>query len=76
MKHGCHNRWPFNESYDAQDGYVTMEISGEKVRVAKVVEVPHTMTTDCQYTKANQNDLKCFGCSHRAVPVVDTTEMF
>lgn len=76
MKHPCQNRLPFNAHYTAQDGYVTLEISGEKVRLAKVVEVPHTMTTDCQYTKTNQHDPKCFGCCHRAVPAVDTTEMF
>lgn len=76
MKHACHGRWPFNERYDAQDGYTTLEIAGEKVRVARVVEVPHTMTTSCQYTKTNQNDPKCFGCSHREVPAVDVTEMF
>lgn len=78
MSYGCFNRPRFNSAYEANGGHFNAVFGdvGPEMRIPKVVMVPHRNTTDCQYTKTNQSDPKCFGCSHRAVPVVDTTAMF
>ena len=63
MTYACHNRKPFNPFHHAQDGYYANSAS----RLQKLVDVPHVMTTDCQYTKTDlgKTDPKCEGCKHK-----------
>lgn len=60
-KHGCHNRPPFRDWHHAQDGYHANTTS----RVQRLVQIPHVMTRDCQYTKQEPGDQRCAGCCHQ-----------
>lgn len=63
--YGCHNRKPFVDSIEQQDGWVER---GD-TRNAVLVETPHRMAKDCQYThtKLGQDDKRCAGCLWRVV---------
>lgn len=64
---GCHNKpRPTAEStYPAQDGYIdaVKSAGGEPTRLPRVVQVPHRMSTTCQYDKS-ATDAGCAGCQH------------
>ena len=66
---GCHNRKPYATSYLAQDGHHQLQegVTGNP-RAPRYVEVPHAMTTDCQYTHTDlgRKDAGCHGCKWRA----------
>ena len=68
--YGCHNRKPFHPFYHAQDGYKQKKLMPgfvDSTRHDNVVQIPHVMTKDCQYTKTDlgKTDLKCEGCKHK-----------
>ncbi len=35
-------------------------------RLPRIVQIPHVMTTDCQFTKHNPTDAGCTGCNHQS----------
>ncbi len=37
-------------------------------RLPRIVQIPHVMTTDCQFTKHNPTDPGCAGCNHQSKP--------
>ena len=53
---GCHNRAPYKPATELRDHHGTL-----------VAAWPHSMTTDCQYTRSNlgQADTRCNGCRWR-----------
>ena len=69
--YGCHNKprpeygapilvqqyW-HQMSGHASDGTIGL--------LARMVDIPYVMSTDCQYTKQHAGDPQCAGCSHRA----------
>lgn len=65
MSHGCHNRPPFRDWHHAQDGYHRMSKPEAGTRLPRIVQIPHVMTRDCQYTKLNPTDAGCTDCCHR-----------
>ena len=66
---GCHNRADYKPSYLAQDGYYKSEPGMPLARIPRMVEVPFTMSPDCQYTKSElgQRDAGCIGCMRKEV---------
>lgn len=70
---GCYNHPPYRESYPAQDGYYPSEPGMPPARIQRMVEVPHRMTTGCQYTLdplVGMHDEKCKGCVWRKPEMV------
>lgn len=63
--HGCFNRQDFKPWHHAQDGYWPMSKDEAGTRLPRIVQIPHQMTTDCQYTKLNPTDQACKGCKHQ-----------
>lgn len=65
--YACHNKPREVPTYLAQDGYFPPIERGMGYwhRTARYVEVPHVMSTDCRYDRA-QSDSRCSGC--RAKP--------
>ncbi len=61
MSYGCYNRQPFAPHQRVQDGYIETS-SG---RIDRIVDMPHAMTKDCQYTHSDlgQADAGCKGCT-------------
>lgn len=35
-------------------------------RLPRIVQIPHQMTRECQYTKHNPTDAGCTGCNHQS----------
>lgn len=64
---GCHNHSPYRESYPAQDGYYPSEPGMPPARIPRMVEVPFSMSPDCEYTKSDlgRADVGCAGCIRR-----------
>lgn len=66
MLNGCHNRKPFQKSYEGQFGWTPVEqVHGMRVRVPVVERVPHRMTTACQYSLLTRDDPGCVGCTRK-----------
>lgn len=65
--HGCHNRPPLRDWHHAQNGYWPMSKPEAGTRLPRVVQVPHVMTRDCQYTQHQPQDERCAGCCHQKV---------
>ncbi len=63
--HGCHSRPPFKPWHHAQDGYHPMSKPEAGTRLPRIVQIPHVMTTDCQFTRLNPEDPGCAGCNHQ-----------
>ena len=63
MSYGCHNRRDYRPRYFVQDGWW----HDGSTRTARIAQVPHVMSIDCQYTKSDlgQADAQCHGCRHR-----------
>ena len=63
MKYGCHNRPDYKPTLMVQDGYYTED----HLRISKMVEIPFTMTTECQFTKTDlgKTDPKCNNCERK-----------
>jgi hypothetical protein len=62
-RHGCYNLPREVPTYVAQDGWnVIRDGLGNPHRIPRHIDVPHAMSTDCRYDKA-QTDSKCAGCS-------------
>ena len=63
MSYGCYNRKDYRPKLMVQDGWW---LDGQ-ARMAKVRQIPFTMTKDCQYTKTDlgQADEGCHGCKRR-----------
>ena len=63
MAYGCHNRAPFVEGTEAQDGHYA---SGPRRKVI----VPFRMERECQFTlsELGQADTRCTGCTWRKEP--------
>ncbi len=63
MTYGCHNRYPYEPNYLAQDGWVFGDLG--EARSLRVVEF--RMAPECQYTKTElgQKDAGCNGCKHK-----------
>jgi hypothetical protein len=57
---GCYNREPYKAEVMVQNGW-----TDEQTR--RMIAIPFTMTTDCQYTlsELGQKDEKCVGCKWR-----------
>lgn len=53
---GCHNRAPYKPATELRDHHGNL-----------VTSIPHTMSTDCQYTlsELGQADARCHGCRWR-----------
>ena len=68
---GCHNRADYKPSYLAHDGYYDSEPGMPLARIPRMVEVPFTMSPDCQYTQSDLGrvDAGCNGCKWRAIAV-------
>lgn len=64
---GCHNRADYKPSYWVQDGYYDSEPGMPLARIPRMVEVPFTMSPDCEYTKSDlgRADVGCVGCKWR-----------
>lgn len=58
---GCHNREPFRESLEVQDGWRSVEIGLETVRVPRMKVIEFRNSKDCRYSKDN-DDPRCTGC--------------
>ncbi len=65
MSHGCMNRPSMKDWYHAQDGYWQMSKPEAGTRLPRIVQIPHVMTTDCQFTRLNPEDPGCTGCCHQ-----------
>lgn len=65
---GCHNRADYKPSYWVQDGYYNSEPGMPPARIPRMVEVPFTMSPDCEYTKSDLGrvDAGCKGCKWRS----------
>ena len=65
---GCHNRADYKPSYWVQDGYYKSEPGMPPARIPRMVEVPFTMSPDCQYThtELGRKDAGCAGCRWRS----------
>lgn len=68
-RYGCHSkpRPVAGMPLEVQDGYHTRMFSyesGASDRIARMVTVPHVMSTACQYDRS-QADQACFGCPHQ-----------
>lgn len=63
MTYGCHDRPPFIDGYEAQDGWFS---SGPRRKVI----VPVRAETNCQFTKSDmgQADPGCTACKHKQIP--------
>lgn len=61
---GCHSRPPFREWHMAQDGYTSSRPDSD-TRTPRMVKVPHVMSRDCMYSKLNQEDEGCYGCTNK-----------
>jgi hypothetical protein len=63
MTNGCHNREPFKQLMNVQDGWT----QGGSHRVGYMVDVPFRMNPECQYThtELGKTDKGCDGCKHR-----------
>lgn len=68
MTHGCYDRPPMRETYPTQDGYWPTSRPDAGTRLPRIVQIPHVMTRDCQYTKHNPTDPGCAGCKHQQKP--------
>lgn len=69
--YGCHNKPRPNAGTAvlAQDGWVYGLFdyeAGHTDRIARIVQTPYAMSTDCQYTRTHATDPLCSGCVHRA----------
>ncbi len=68
---GCHNRAPFVEAFQAQDGWKTslLDVLGLLfgVEARRMVAIPFRMSPVCNYTKTDlgQTDKGCTGCTWR-----------
>ena len=64
---GCHQRADYKPSYWVQDGYYDSEPGMPPARIPRMVEVPFTMSPDCEYTKSDlgRADVGCVGCTRR-----------
>lgn len=68
MAYGCFNRAPLKTGAVVQDGWVELEShDGETIITPILVNIPDSMTPDCQYTKTTlgQRDPGCVGCKHK-----------
>lgn len=59
-------------TYPAQDGWIEQPLGsaetaqGVTTRIPRIVQVPHVMTTECQYSIHTRADPKCEGCKRKA----------
>ena len=65
MTHGCYDRPPMRETYPVQDGYLPPSRPDAGTRLPRIVQIPHVMTRDCQYTQHQPQDERCAGCCHQ-----------
>lgn len=70
--YGCSNkpRPEYGAPILVQEGWHQLPGAGEDGTIgilARMVEVPYVMSTDCQYTKQHAADPHCSGCVHRAM---------
>ena len=65
MTHGCYSRPPFRDWHHGQDGWHPMSKPEASTRLPRIVQIPHVMTRECQYTKLNPNDPQCKDCVHQ-----------
>jgi hypothetical protein len=68
--YGCRNkpRPTAGAGIRVQDGWVYGIFdyeAGHTDRIARIVEAPYAMSTECQYTKTHAGDAQCTGCAHR-----------
>ena len=65
-KNGCFNRAPFDSTITQQDGWCKTQPGGA-TKWPVLVETPHQMAKDCQYTHSalGQADKGCIGCGWR-----------
>ena len=66
MTYGCHNRPDYKPILMVQDGYSQSKPTATS-RLDKMVEIPFTMSQDCQFTKSNlgKTDPKCNNCERQ-----------
>lgn len=64
-KPGCYNRQALGKPLVVQDGYREYAERGRPIKIPVYVEIPHAMTTECQWSKMNKNPA-CKGCKWRA----------
>jgi hypothetical protein len=64
MKYACNNRPDYELTMMVQYGYTKTDGSS---RVDKMVEIPFTMSQDCQFTKTElgKTDPKCNNCERK-----------
>lgn len=65
-RHGCYDRQPLRDWHHAQDGYWPMSKPDAASRLPRIVQIPHVMTRECQYTLHNPTDAGCTGCKHQS----------
>jgi hypothetical protein len=69
--YGCYNKpRPTNKStYVGQDGWLQIGLQDgltrHQTRLPKLINIPHAMTKDCQYSKTTV-DAGCDGCVNKA----------
>lgn len=63
--YGCHNRAPYRQTLEVQDGYWP---EGQQRRIPKLVKISFSMAKECQYThtELGKHDARCVGCCWRA----------
>lgn len=74
-RNGCYNRPPLGggHTYSAQDGWleqplgVARDALGQITRIPIIVQVPHVMSVDCEYSQRTINDPGCDGCKWRFI---------
>jgi len=54
MNHGCHNRQPFKQELQVQDGWTE---DGRRV----MKQIPFRMSNECEWSKEHDDD-KCTSC--------------
>lgn len=70
MSYGCFDHAPFRESFPAQDGKIVVGMiidakGTHTVTAPNLVDQPHQMTTECQYSADDRyGDKACVGCTH------------
>lgn len=62
---GCYNRPALGKPLVVQDGYREYVERGRPVKIPVYAEIPHAMTTDCQWSKMNKSPA-CKGCKWRS----------
>lgn len=72
--HGCHNRAPYKETREIQDGWVYGEVGSKQLpvttRYPRMKVIAYRNSMECQYTKMVPEDNDCSGCRWQSVQLI------